>query len=167
MSENMLPNHYRSQVPAYRQVAVGFQSEGFGGLLNPPFIEAGLSFTSRSGVVRSGGNSTPPSLKLLADRGNPVVAFRSARPRAGVVGGVPIDEVAEVSNYVAALEYAISQPSDPAGLPLCNRLVRNAHAMLLKGGRGAQQMPGEFRVTQNWVGGSRPGNAAFVPTPPV
>ena len=78
--------------------------------------------------------------------------------------GVPFDDVVEVSNYVAALEYALARLAE--GFPLSNRLIREAHAHLLSRGRGAEKQPGEFRTSQNWIGGTRPGNARFVPTPP-
>ena len=77
--------------------------------------------------------------------------------------GVPLDDVAEVSNYVAALEHGLRRLRDD--LPLSNRLIREIHGVLLKQGRGAEREPGEFRRSQNWVGGSRPGNAVFVPPP--
>ena len=79
--------------------------------------------------------------------------------------GVPIDDAAEVSCYVVALNHAVEQMADPEGLPLCNRLLRDAHRILLTGGRGGDKQPGEFRRSQNWIGGTRPGNAAFVPPP--
>lgn len=79
--------------------------------------------------------------------------------------GTPLDDVAEVSTYVAAVEHAYQQMTDPSGLPLCNRLLREAHGILLSTGRGADKRPGEFRTSQNWIGGSRPGTAAFVPPP--
>lgn len=78
--------------------------------------------------------------------------------------GVPLDEVAEVSNYVAALEHGLTRMR--GGFPLSARLLREMHAHLLSRGRGAQASPGEFRSSQNWIGGTRPGNAAFVPPPP-
>ena len=78
--------------------------------------------------------------------------------------GVPLDDVVEVSNYVAALEHGISRLQD--GFPLCNRLIREIHGQLLSGGRGSDKMPGEFRRSQNWIGGTRPGKARFVPPPP-
>lgn len=77
--------------------------------------------------------------------------------------GVPFDDVVEVSNYVAALEHGMKRLQ--GGFPLCNRLLRELHARLLAGGRGASKAPGEFRATQNWIGGTRPGNAVFVPPP--
>ena len=73
----------------------------------------------------------------------------------------------EVSTYVAAIEHAAAQITDPSGLPLCNRLLRQAHGILLSTGRGADKHPGEFRTSQNWIGGKRPGTAAFVPPPPL
>ena len=78
--------------------------------------------------------------------------------------GVPFDDVIEVSNYVAALEHGIAQLR--AGQPLSNRLLREVHGHLLSRGRGADKRPGEFRRSQNWLGGTRPGNAIFVPPPP-
>ncbi len=77
--------------------------------------------------------------------------------------GVPIDDVREVSNYVASLEHGLQRLSE--GFPLSLRLIKEMHAVLLSKGRGANQTPGEFRRTQNWIGGTRPGNAAFVPPP--
>jgi Fic family protein len=77
---------------------------------------------------------------------------------------VPIDDVEEVSNYVAAMQHGLRRIA--GGFPLSLRLIREIHAILLRGGRGANRTPGEFRRAQNWVGGTRPGNAAFVPPPP-
>ena len=79
------------------------------------------------------------------------------------VPGVPFDDVVEVSNYVAALYHGLSLMKD--GLPLCNRLIREIHGKLLSRGRGSTKMPGEFRQSQNWIGGTRPGNARYVPPP--
>lgn len=78
--------------------------------------------------------------------------------------GVPVDDVAEVSNYVAALDHGLGRMR--GGFPISNRLLREMHAILLRSGRGAAKQPGEFRRSQNWIGGTRPGNAAFVPPPP-
>ena len=77
--------------------------------------------------------------------------------------GVPVDDVVEVSNYVAAMEHGLARLRD--GFPLSARLIREIHAKLLARGRGSEKEPGEFRRSQNWVGGSRPGNAVFVPPP--
>ena len=76
---------------------------------------------------------------------------------------VPADDVVEVSNYVAALEHGLSRLQD--GFPLSNRLIREIHGVLMRRGRGSGMDPGQFRRSQNWIGGSRPGNAAFVPPP--
>jgi Fic family protein len=78
--------------------------------------------------------------------------------------GVPIDDVEEVSNYVAAVQHGLRRIK--GGFPISLRLIREIHGILLRGGRGANKTPGEFRRSQNWIGGSRPGNAAFVPPPP-
>ncbi|MCA8970765.1 MAG: Fic family protein [Planctomycetes bacterium] len=78
--------------------------------------------------------------------------------------GAPLDDVVEVTNYVAALEHGLALLR--GGLPLCNRVLREVHGRLLARGRGSDKAPGQFRSTQNWIGGSRPGNAQFVPPPP-
>lgn len=77
--------------------------------------------------------------------------------------GVPMDDVREVSNYVAALDHGLKRLAE--GFPLSLRLIKEMHSILLAKGRGSNQTPGEFRRTQNWIGGTRPGNAAFVPPP--
>lgn len=77
--------------------------------------------------------------------------------------GVPFDDVVEVSNYVAALNHGLDRLKD---IPLCNRLIKEMHSILLSKGRGCDKSPGEFRRSQNWIGGTRPGNAIFVPAPP-
>jgi Fic family protein len=76
---------------------------------------------------------------------------------------VPLDDVAEVSNYVAAMEHGLKRLREE--FPLSLRLIREMHEILLHSGRGASKQPGEFRQTQNWIGGTRPGNALFVPPP--
>jgi len=78
--------------------------------------------------------------------------------------GVPLEDVVEVSNYVRALEHGLKRIR--GGFPLSNRLIREVHEILLSRGRGAGKSPGEFRRSQNWIGGTRPGNARFVPPPP-
>ncbi len=78
--------------------------------------------------------------------------------------GVPFDDVVEVSNYVSALEHGVTRLRE--GFPLSNRLIREIHEKLLSRGRGSEKSPGEFRRSQNWIGGTRPGIAHFVPPPP-
>lgn len=78
--------------------------------------------------------------------------------------GVPLDDVREVSNYVAALNYGLQRLGE--GMPISLRLLREIHGVLLDKGRGSKMTPGEFRRSQNWIGGTRPGNAVFVPPPP-
>jgi Fic family protein len=78
----------------------------------------------------------------------------------------PTADVEEVCNYLDALAYARAQLADEAGLPLSMRLLGEAHRRLMNGVRGANKQPGEVRRTQNWIGGSRPGNAVFAPPPP-
>jgi Fic family protein len=77
---------------------------------------------------------------------------------------VPLEDVQEVSNYVAAMNHGLRRLRED--FPLSLRLIREIHKILLSKGRGSQKRPGEFRETQNWIGGTRPGNAAFVPPSP-
>ena len=78
--------------------------------------------------------------------------------------GQPIDDIREVSNYVDAMMYGLGRLEE---LPLSLRLIREMHERLLQSGRGGTKNPGEFRRSQNWIGGTRPGNALFVPPPPT
>ena len=78
--------------------------------------------------------------------------------------GVPVNDVQEVSNYVAALNHGLHRLNED--FPLSLRLLKEIHSVLLSKGRGKDCTPGEFRRSQNWIGGSRPGVAAFVPPPP-
>ncbi len=78
--------------------------------------------------------------------------------------GMPLDDVREVSRYVAALHHGFNLLR--GGLPVSLRLVREIHQVLMQEGRGSTRAPGDFRRSQNWIGGSRPGNARFVPPPP-
>jgi Fic family protein len=75
-------------------------------------------------------------------------------------------EVQEVCNYLDALNYARAELNSPKGLPISIRLLNESHRRLMKGVRGATKQPGEVRKTQNWIGGTRPGSAMFVPPPP-
>ena len=76
------------------------------------------------------------------------------------------DDVQEVTNYLRAFRWVQAQLHDPQGLPISVRLLCQAHGLLLDGVRGAGKQPGQLRRSQNWIGGTRPGNAAFVPPPP-
>src|SRR5258706_4346502 len=76
---------------------------------------------------------------------------------------VPVEDVEEVSNYVAAMQHGLKRIA--GSLPLSLRLIQENHAILLRGGRGANKMPGEFRRTQNWIGGRRPRNPPVAPPP--
>ena len=75
-------------------------------------------------------------------------------------------DIREVCNYLEALDFGCEQLRRPDGLPLSMRLLNEAHARLMQGARGADKLPGQIRRSQNWIGGTRPGNAAFVPAPP-
>lgn len=76
------------------------------------------------------------------------------------------DDVRDICNYVDALTFARKEIASAKGLPLSTRLLCEAHKRLMRGVRGADKMPGEVRRSQNWIGGTRPGNARFVPPPP-
>ena len=111
------------------------------------------SYVRREAVLSSQIEGTQSSLSDL-------LAYENAG-----APGAPIDDVTEVAAYVAALEHGVKRIR--GGFPLCLRLVREIHEVLLARGRGSRLNPGEFRTTQNWVGGSRPGNAAYVPPTPT
>ncbi len=81
-----------------------------------------------------------------------------------VAPGVPIEDVKEAAHYIDAMDHGIGS-IESGRLPLCNRLLREVHARLLRSGRGSDKAPGEFRRSQNWLGGTRPGNARYVPPP--
>jgi Fic family protein len=78
------------------------------------------------------------------------------------ISGQPIDDIREVSNYVDAMMYGLDRLQT---LPISLRLIREMHERLLRSGRGQTKSPGEFRRTQNWIGGTRPSNALYVPPP--
>jgi Fic family protein len=77
--------------------------------------------------------------------------------------GVPNENVIEVSNYVAAMEHGLKRLRE--GFPLSLRLIGEIHGVLLAKGRGSKKQPGDFRTSQNWIGGTRPGNALCATTP--
>lgn len=78
--------------------------------------------------------------------------------------GVPVEDLEETANYIAAMNHGVNSIAS-GRLPLCNRLLREVHERLLRSGRGADKTPGEFRRSQNWLGGTRPGDARYVPPP--
>ena len=78
--------------------------------------------------------------------------------------GTPVEDVREASNYVQAMQYGLERLR--GGFPLSLRLIREIHEVLMQNARGGHKTPGDFRTSQNWIGGSRPGNARFVPPPP-
>jgi Fic family protein len=86
------------------------------------------------------------------------------RYESSIATGVPLDDVSEVSSYVAALNHGMKRMN--GGFPLSVRLIREIHKILLTNSRGRHKTPGEIRRSQNWLGGTRPGNAVFVPAPP-
>ena len=82
-------------------------------------------------------------------------------------GETAVKDVEEVANYVHAINYGFKELENPKGLPLSIRLLNQCHLRLMQGARGANKQPGEIRSSQNWIGGSRPGTATFVPPPPL
>jgi len=113
------------------------------------------SFVRKEAVISSQIEGTEATLMDL-------LSFEaSARDSA-----VETRDVQEVCNYLEALTHARQQMADPAGLPLSVRLLNEAHRRLMNGARGEGRRPGEIRRSQNWIGGTRPGNAAHVPPPP-
>ena len=124
-----------------------------GSLLLLPDIQTLLySYVRREAVLSSqieGTQSSFSDLLLFESEGVP---------------GAPIDDTAEVLNYTAAMRHGLDRLR--GGFPLSLRLLREMHGVLLRGGRGEHKNPGEFRRSQNWIGGTRPGNALFVPPPP-
>jgi Fic family protein len=124
--------------------------DGITALLPDPTLFL-YSYIRKEAVLSSQIEGTQSSLSDL-------LTFENAQ-----APGVPLDDVLEVSNYVAALAHGLARLA--SGFPLCLRLVREIHEVLLAKGRGSTKQPGEFRSSQNWIGGSRPGNAAFVPPP--
>ncbi len=127
------------------------QLDGVGALLPDPSLFL-YFYVRKEALLSSQIEGTQSSISDL-------LLFESAE-----VPGVPLEDVREVSNYVAALMHGIELLR--GGLPVSLRLIREVHRVLLSRGRGAQADPGEFRRSQNWVGGTRPGNALYVPPPP-
>jgi Fic family protein len=110
-------------------------------------------FVRKEAVITSQIEGTQATLKDVL---NYEATHKTKRP----------EDVQEVCNYVDALVYARREIAKPDGLPLSIRLLCAAHKRLMRGSRGADKQPGEVRTSQNWVGGTRPGNAVFVPPPP-
>ena len=112
------------------------------------------AFVRKEAVVSSQIEGTQATLDDL-------LAFEAATE-----GTEPGVDVEEVCNYLAALAWARRELARPRGLPLSMRLLHGVHGRLMRGVRGASKQPGEVRRSQNWVGGTRPSNAVFVPPPP-
>lgn len=115
------------------------------------------AFVRKEAVLSSQIEGTQATLVDLLNYEAEDVADESHAPNA---------DVEEVCNYLDALAYARAQLADARGLPLSMRLLNAAHERLMHGVRGADKRPGEVRFSQNWIGGTRPGNAAYVPPPP-
>lgn len=113
------------------------------------------SFVRKEAVISSQIEGTRATLMDL-------LAFEAS----GKTLAAETPDLQEVCNYLDALTYAREQVASPDGLPLSVRLLNETHRRLMKGARGADKRPGEIRRSQNWIGGTRPGNAAYVPPPP-
>lgn len=113
------------------------------------------SFVRKEAVISSQIEGTQATLMDL-------FAYEAA----GKAESSETDDVREVCNYLDAIAYARKQVKSPKGLPISVRLLCETHRRLMKGVRGAEKSPGEIRRSQNWIGGTRPGNAAYVPPPP-
>lgn len=130
-------------------VALG-RLDGLSAFLPDPHLFI-YSYVRKEAVLSSQIEGTQSSLSDL-------LRYESAE-----APGVPDADIVDVSNYVAAMEHGLDQLE--GGLPVCNRLLLEVHVRLLSTGRGSGKLPGEFRRSQNWIGGTRPGNAHFVPPP--
>ncbi len=115
------------------------------------------AFVRKEAVISSQIEGTQATLVDLLN-------FEALEPSAS--SAAPTADVEEVCNYIAALHFARGQLGAPQGPPLSMRLLNGAHEHLMRGARGAGRLPGQVRRSQNWIGGSRPGNAVFVPAPP-
>jgi Fic family protein len=113
------------------------------------------SFVRKEAVISSQIEGTQATLMDL-------LAFEAA----GKVESAETADLQEVCNYLDAMAFARKELHNPKGLPLSVRLLGETHRRLMKGVRGADKRPGEIRRSQNWIGGTRPGNAAYVPPPP-
>ena len=113
------------------------------------------AFVRKEAVVSSQIEGTQCTLVDL-------LAFEAEATRSSISDA----DIQEVCNYLDALSYAREQLASDDGLPISMRLLNGAHALLMRGVRGEEKEPGEIRRSQNWIGGTRPGNAAFVPPPP-
>lgn len=125
------------------------------GILVPSMSWFLYSFVRKEAVLSSQIEGTQATLMDL-------LAFEAA----GKSESAETADVLEVCNYLEAVTYARKQLGSPKGLPLSVRLLGETHRRLMKGVRGAEKRPGEIRSSQNWIGGTRPGNAAYVPPPP-
>jgi len=147
------PLQWDGSLPSMTQragVALGRLS-GVTGLLPDPQLFL-YSYVRKEAVLSSQIEGTQSSLSEL-------LLFEN-----DAASGAPLEDVTEVSNYVAAMEHGMKRLAE--GFPLSLRLIKEVHGVLLAKGRGSEKQPGEFRTSQNWIGGSRPGNALFVPPPP-
>jgi Fic family protein len=113
------------------------------------------SFVRKEAVITSQIEGTQATLLDL-------LTFEAA----GKTAAAETVDIREICNYLDALAFARRQLADSKGLPLSIRLLNQTHRRLMKGARNSNKMPGEIRRSQNWIGGTRPGNAAHVPPPP-
>lgn len=119
------------------------------------------AFVRKEAVVSSqieGTEATLVDLLTFEAQGEATEHVKAAAP--------PTADIEEICNSLDALSYSRAELANPRGLPLSMRLLNEAHRRLMRGARGAEKLPGEVRRSQNWIGGSRPGNALYVPPPP-
>lgn len=147
------PVHFDLELSRLHEAAVRAlgQLEGVSGALAPDRLL--YMYVRKEAVLSSSIEGTQSTLTDLLEYENKAVP------------GTPMDDVREVSRYVAALDHGIEQ-IHTGQLPLGLRLIRDVHRVLMADGRSSQQTPGEFRRSQNWLGGTAPWNARFVPPPP-
>ena len=140
--------------------------------ISPWLEKANIAIGELNGVVEAAPN--PSIMNYMYVRKEAVLSSQIEgtqstlddlmRHESGTAIGVPVDDVAEVSTYVAAINHGVKRIQN--GFPLSTRLIREIHKILLTNSRGQHKTPGEIRRSQNWLGGTRPGNARFVPPPP-
>lgn len=149
LPSNFTPSAELSRLLSAADQAIG-RLDGWGGMI--PNIDLFIYFyCRREAVLSSQIEGTQSTLSEL-------LLFEMNMPSSGSTG-----DVRQVSNYITAMRHGIDRLKD--GFPLSLRLIREVHGILLSSGRGSEKTPGEFRTSQNWIGGTRPGNAIFVPPP--
>jgi Fic family protein len=146
----------REAAELLRRAEAALDRLGLAGAMVPSVGWFLYSFVRKEAVISSQIEGTQATLMDL-------LAFEAA----GAVESTATTDVVEVCNYLDAVSFAHKQLRSRTGLPVSIRLLNELHRRLMKGARGAEKSPGEIRRSQNWIGGTRPGNAAYVPPPPL